>query len=111
MKVKVGVVQDNPIFFDKEKTLSKLENIVAENAALGCQLLVFPESFVPGYPRGFDFGAKIGSRTNEGKAIYAEYYANSVSLEGEDLLRLTEISKIHGAYLVVGITEKQETKR
>ncbi len=108
MKVTVGVVQDNPVFFNKGKTLDKLENIVAEYAAKGCQLLIFPESFVPGYPRGFDFGAKIGRRTAEGKALYADYHANSVSLEGRDLKRLVELSRKHGTYLVVGITEKQE---
>lgn len=108
MKVKVGVVQDSPIFFDKEKTLDKLENIVVENAAKGCQLLVFPESFVPGYPRGFDFGARIGHRTPEGKSLYAEYFANSISLNGKDMQRLVNISKTNEVYLVVGITERQE---
>lgn len=111
MKVKVGLVQDSPIFFNKEKTLDKLENIVMENAVKGCQLLVFPESFVPGYPRGFDFGAKIGSRTQEGKALYAEYYENSISLDGKDMERLLQISKVSEVYLVIGITERQEENK
>ena len=108
MKVKVGVVQDSPVFFNKEKTLDKLENIVVENASKGCQLLIFPESFVPGYPRGFDFGAKIGRRTPEGKSLYAEYYANSVILRGEEMRRLLHISATNGVYLVIGITERRE---
>lgn len=108
MKVKVGVVQESPVFFDKAKTLKKLEAIVKEQAAQGCQLLVFPESFVPGYPRGFDFGAKIGSRTDEGKALYADYYANSISTDGDDMNQLIALSKNTNTYLVVGITEKQE---
>ncbi len=108
MKVKVGVVQESPVFFDKAKTLEKLEAIVKEEAAKDCQLLVFPESFVPGYPRGFDFGAKIGSRTDEGKALYADYYANSISTDGDDMNQLIALSKNTNTYLVVGITEKQE---
>ncbi|MEO0570083.1 MAG: carbon-nitrogen hydrolase family protein [Bacteroidota bacterium] len=108
MKVKVGLVQDSPIFFDKKKTLDKLEGIVVENAAKGCQLLVFPESFIPGYPRGFDFGAKIGHRTPEGKALYAEYHANSISLNGKEMQHLVAVSKENGVYLVIGITENQE---
>jgi nitrilase len=67
MKIKVAVVQESPIFFNKPKTLEKLANIVGNYAKQGCKLLVFPESFIPGYPRGFDFGAVIGSRTLEGK--------------------------------------------
>jgi len=109
MKVKVGLVQDSPVFFDKAKTLKKIERIIEDNAKEGYQLLVFPESFVPGYPRGFGFGAKIGSRTAEGKALYAKYYGNSMSLEDNDMKKLVKLSKSHQIYLVVGITERQET--
>ncbi|MDT0540108.1 carbon-nitrogen hydrolase family protein [Croceitalea sp. P059] len=107
MKVKLGVVQDNPIFFDKEKTLDKMEAIILEQAKLNCDLLVFPESFIPGYPRGFDFGARIGSRTEEGKSLYTEYYKNSIAIEGEEMKRLIGLSRAHKTYLVIGITEKQ----
>lgn len=108
MKVKVGVVQDSPVFFDKDKTLDKMEGLIKKYAKEGCELLVFPESFIPGYPRGFLFGAKIGSRSPEGKAIYAEYYENSMSVVGKDMERLLKLSKDNKVYLVVGITEKQE---
>jgi len=92
MKVKVGLVQESPVFFDKKKTLDKMHNLIKKYADEGCELLVFPESFVPGYPRGFDFGAKIGSRTPEGK----------------EMNELIQLSKITNVYLVFGITEKQE---
>lgn len=108
MNVKVGLVQNSPVFFDKEKTLDKMETIIKENASKGCELLVFPESFVPGYPRGFIFGAKVGSRTPEGKALYAEYYKNSMSIYGKDMDKLLALSKKYECYLVFGITEKQE---
>ncbi|MEM1257025.1 MAG: carbon-nitrogen hydrolase family protein [Bacteroidota bacterium] len=108
MKVKVGIVQEGPVFFDKAKTLDKLETIVEKQASKGCRLLVFPESFIPGYPRGFDFGAKIGSRTDEGKSLYAIYYANSMATHGKEMKRLVELSRRTNTYLVVGITEKQE---
>jgi len=109
MKVKVALVQESPVFFDKEKTLDKLEELVKTYAKEGCQLVVFPESFVPGYPRGFDFGAKIGSRSDEGRQLYADYTANSIDLESDDRKRLEKLSKEQNAYLVIGITEKQNT--
>lgn len=108
MKVNVGVVQDSPVFFNKEKTLDKMENSSRAQAQLGCDLLVFPESFIPGYPRGFDFGAKIGSRTAAGKALYAEYYHNSISLQDDSMRRLIKLSADTQMYLVFGITEKLE---
>ncbi|MDT0607148.1 carbon-nitrogen hydrolase family protein [Croceitalea rosinachiae] len=108
MIVKVGVVQDSPVFFDKKRTLDKMEILIKKHAKDGCDLLVFPESFIPGYPRGFDFGAKIGSRTREGKSLYAEYYKNSMSIRGEGMKRLMQLSHTYSLYLVVGFTEKCE---
>ncbi|TSE03367.1 carbon-nitrogen hydrolase family protein [Aquimarina algiphila] len=108
MKVKVGLVQDSPVFFDKDKTIKKIEQLTQKYAKEGCELLIFPESFIPGYPRGFSFGAKIGSRTDDGRALYAEYAKNSIDLESEDLKRLEKLSKSNNIYLVIGATEKQE---
>lgn len=107
MKLKVCLVQDSPVFFDKAKTLDKVELLVRKHAKEGCELIVFPESFIPGYPRGFSFGAKIGSRTDEGRKLYAEYYKNSIDIESNDLKRLEKLAKSENTYLVVGVTEKQ----
>jgi nitrilase len=108
MTIKVAVVQDAPVFFDKEKTLQKVETITKQYAKEGCNLIVFPESFIPGYPRGFSFGATIGSRTDEGRQQYADYYNNSFDLESDDLTRLVTLSKEQNIYIVIGVTEKQQ---
>ncbi len=109
MKVKVCLIQDSPVFFDKEQTILKVEKLVTQYAQKGCQLIVFPESFIPGYPRGFSFGATIGSRTSQGRELYADYYKNSISLDSDDIKRLEKLSKSQQVYIVIGITEKQET--
>ena len=109
MTVKVALVQEAPIFFDKEATLQKIEALVKTYANQGCELIVFPESFVPGYPRGFNFGATIGSRSDEGRQLYAELAENSIDLESDDLARIEKLAKEKRTYLVIGITEKQST--
>lgn len=109
MKIKVCLIQDSPVFFDKEKTIEKVEHLSRKYAKEGCELIVFPESFIPGYPRGFSFGAKIGSRTNEGRNLYSEYHKNSLDLKSADLKRLEELAKTENVYLVIGITEKQNS--
>lgn len=45
----------------------------------------------------------------EGKKLYAEYYDNSINLESKDLSRLEKIAKSNHIYLVIGVTEKQES--
>ncbi len=107
MKVKVAVIQESPVFFDKEKTIEKMEILVKKYAGEGCNLIVFPESFIPGYPRGFNFGATIGSRTDEGRQLYTDYYNNSIDLESDDLKRLEELAQSENVYLVAGATEKE----
>jgi nitrilase len=109
MKVKVCVIQDSPVFFDKNKTIQKIENLVEKyKKEENVELIVFPESFIPGYPKGFTFGANVGKRTLEGKKLYAEYHKNSIDIESKDLAQLESIAKKNNVYLVVGITEKQQ---
>lgn len=109
MKIKVALSQTSPVFFNKEKTLDQIETLTRSYAQQGCQLIVFPESYVPGYPRGFSFGATVGSRTDEGRALYAEYYQNSIDLESSDLKRLEQLAADEQVYLVIGVTERQNT--
>jgi len=45
MKVKVCLVQNSPVFFDKEKTIQKVEKLTKKYAKAGSQLIVFPESY------------------------------------------------------------------
>jgi nitrilase len=106
MKVKVAVIQDAPVFFDKEKTIQKVSEWAKKSAEQNCQLAVFPESFIPGYPRGFDFGAKVGSRSDEGRELYLEYFKNSIDLESDDLTKLALIAAENQIYLVIGATEQ-----
>jgi len=108
MKIKVGLVQESPVFFNKSATIKKMGTLVAQYASKGCNLLVFPESFIPGYPRGFSFGATIGNRTDEGRKLYAEYYENSLDLQGKDLKKFEDMAKKNNVYLVIGATERED---
>ena len=65
-RFKVAVVQAAPVAFDRERTLAKVHTLAADAARQGARLVVFPEAFVSAYPRGLDFGAVVGSRTDEG---------------------------------------------
>jgi len=108
MIVNACLIQDSPVFFDKELTIQKIESLTAQYARQGSRLIVFPESFVPGYPRGFTFGATVGSRTPEGRELYAEYHRNSVDVTGPDMKRLERLARSENVYLVIGITEKSD---
>ena len=68
-KLKVAVVQAAPVLFNREATIEKACDLINKASEQGAQLIVFPEAFVPAYPRGLTFGTVVGSRNPEGRKI------------------------------------------
>lgn len=104
----MGVVQATPVFFDLTATLERVEHWLKQAKSAGCQLVLFPESFIPGYPRGFTFGSTIGRRTDKGRDLYHKYWENSVSVPGQACERLASLAKDYDVYLAIGVTERDD---
>jgi nitrilase len=65
-------------------SLEKLRRLTAEAAALGARLAVFPEAFIAGYPRGLDFGARVGMRTPKGRDDFRRYFESAIEVPGPE---------------------------
>lgn len=107
MKVKVAVVQAAPVVMDREATVAKARRLVAEASEKGAQLILFPEAFIPAYPRGLGFGTVVGGRTDAGRRLWARYWANSVDVPGPTTHALGQMARQAGAYLAVGVIERE----
>jgi hypothetical protein len=57
------------------------------------RLLVFPEAVLGGYPKGADFGAKVGSRSDPGRELFRRYWDAAVVCPGPETEQLAYISK------------------
>jgi len=55
------------VVFEPKATLAKVRDLTADAAKQGARLVVFPEAFVSAYPKGLDFGARVGLRTPQGR--------------------------------------------
>ena len=104
--VRVAAVQSAPVILDRDATVAKALTLIQEAAALGAKIVVFPESYIPAYPRGLSFGFVVGSRTMEGRKDWQRYYDQSVPVPGEVTCQLGQAAKEAGIYLVMGVTER-----
>ncbi len=102
----VAVVQAASIPFDSAATVAKAEGLIAECAAGGAELAVFPEAFVGCYPKGTAFGAVVGRRSGPGRDLYQRYFDAAVQLDGPDVECLISASAAHGIFVVVGVIER-----
>src|SRR5262245_29835116 len=101
-----AVVQAASVAFDPGRTIDKLADYAAQAAARGAKLVVFPEAFVGGYPKGLDFGVRVGSRTPAGREYFRLYYDGAIDVPGSHVAKLGEIAAAHGIHLVTGVIER-----
>ncbi|KAI3450741.1 hypothetical protein Pfo_007406 [Paulownia fortunei] len=104
--IRATVVQAATVFYDTPATLDKAERLLAEAASYGSQLVVFPEAFIGGYPRGSTFGVTIGNRTAKGKEEFRKYHAAAIDVPGPEVDRLAAMAGKYKVYLVMGIIER-----
>ncbi|KAM0938785.1 putative hydrolase [Dioscorea sansibarensis] len=105
--VRATVVQASTVFYDTPATLDKAEKLIADAAAYGAQLVVFPEAFIGGYPRGSTFGVTIGSRSAKGKEDFRRYHASAIDVPGPEVDRLATMAGKHNIFLVMGVIERE----
>ena len=104
---KVAVAQASPVAFDRDRTLQKVHALASEAARTGAQLVLFPEAFVSAYPRGLDFGAVVGARTDAGREDFRRYWESSVDVPGPAVDQLGRTARTNNIYLVVGVVERE----
>jgi nitrilase len=106
MPVTVAVVQAGAVLFDTDANLAKAEGLVAQAAAGGARLVVFPEAFIGGYPKGEDFGARVGSRTDDGRKLFRRYFESAIDVPGPATERLGYAAQDSGVWVVIGVIER-----
>lgn len=104
--VRVAVVQAASVIMDREGSTEKAVSLTLEAGEKGAKIVVFPEAFIPAYPRGLTFGAKVGSRSPEGRKDWFRYWDNSIVVPSEETDKLGEAARKAGVYLVIGVIER-----
>jgi nitrilase len=104
MTVVVAAVQAAPVFLDREATVARVVAGVEDAAAAGAQLVVFPESFVPGYP---DWVWRTVPWSGAASTLYGRLFENAVEIPSASVQALADVSAATATYLSVGVTERE----
>lgn len=102
----VAVVQAGTSLFDLPRTLERMEAHCQAAKQEGVELAVFPEAYIGGYPKGLDFGARIGTRTPSGREDYLRYWRSAIEIDGPECRMIGSFAADMKAHLVVGVIER-----
>ncbi len=98
--IKIAAVQDWPKYLDLRGTLEKMNTLMEEAADNGCQLIAFPEAYIPGYPYWVWL-----ERPCVGQKLFPLLYRNSVRIPGPAVTELSRMARNFRLVMVVGANE------
>lgn len=107
--VKAAVVQAAPLLFDRPATTQKACQLAKEAAANGARVILFPEAFIPAYPRGLSFGTVVGSRAQSGRVTWQRYWEGAMDVPGPETELLGHAAADARAYITVGVIERDSS--
>ncbi len=108
--LKVALAQIAPVWLNKEKTVEKITSSLIEAGKQECELIVFGEALLPGYPFWISLtnGAAWNSATQ--KELHAHYIKNSICIEKGELLTVCKLAKKHHIAIYLGIIERASNR-
>jgi nitrilase len=105
--VRAAVVQAASVPFDADACVQKAVGLIGEAAARGARVIVFPEAFVTGYPKGLNYGLVVGARDPIGREEFRMYLDAAVEVPGSQTRALGKAAAAHRAYVVIGVIERE----
>lgn len=103
---RAAVIQSAPVAFDVGGTLVRIAEQAEIAAQRGARLAVWPEAFLGGYPKGSDFGIRLGARSAEGREAFQRYFEAAIEVPGPVIGRLGEIAERHRMEMMIGVVER-----
>ncbi len=101
----LAVIQTAPVFLDKTKTIELAVSKVEEATKKGAELIIFTETFIPGYPTWI-WRLRPGGDWNLSEQLHERLLNNAVNMESDDLVPLCDAAKKHQVTIVCGIEER-----
>lgn len=105
--VNVAVVQAGSVPFNPSACVEKAIHLIKQAADTSAKVVVFPEAFITGYPKGLNFGLVVGARDVAGREEFRLYLDAAIDVPGPHTLLLGEAAAAHRCYVVMGVIERE----
>jgi predicted amidohydrolase len=107
MIIKVAAVQAGPVYLDLHKSVEKALSLIAEAARQGAEMIVFPETWLPGYPAWLDCCRDVALWDHEPvKKVFARLVDNSVAVPGPVTEILGRAAREHQTTINISVHER-----
>lgn len=108
--VRVAVVQAAPAHLDLARSVERVVALTADAASRGAAIVVFGETWLPGYPAWLDHCAEAVLWNNSAmKDVFARLRRNSIVVPSEHTRTLGDAARDHGVTLVIGAHERVDS--
>ncbi len=106
----IGLAQISPVWLNKKLTIDKVKSNLAQAGSEKCDLVIFGEGIIPGYPFWVSLtnGAEFNSTVQ--KEIFAHYVRNSIQIESGDLDDICKLANDFNMAIYVGVIERAENR-
>lgn len=108
--LKIAMAQIAPVWLNKQATTEKIISTITDAGEQNCELLVFGEGLLPGYPFWLSLTkASVFNDTTQ-KEIHAHYLRNAVQIEAGDLDDICQLAKKYQMAIYLGIIERPQDR-
>ncbi len=103
----VAAVQDSPSFLNLKESVAKAGDLILKAGKSGARLVVFPETWLPGYPIWLDSAPEAAIWDHPpAKEIFGQLFVNSATIPGPEIDPLCRAAKAAGTIVVMGLHER-----
>lgn len=108
--LKIGMAQIAPVWLNKHQTIAKIKEYITKAGNAQCELLVFGEALLPGYPFWLSLTHSADFNAPMQKEIHAHYLRNAIQIESGDLDEICDLARKYQMAIYLGTIERAKNR-